>query len=337
MRKNKTIILSVFFSLFAFFTLHAAPNTSLIEREEVKAFVEQMVQKHQFDHKQLNQWLSQATIQSSILDAVAKPAEKLPWHRYQNIFLTQDRIQEGVNFWKTHAKTLKQAEQKYGIPPEIIIAIIGVETFYGKRTGQYKVLDSLVTLGFNYPPRSQFYLSELEHFLLLAREENWDLNQIKGSYAGAMGAPQFISSSYRHFAVDFNGNGKRDLLQGIDDSIGSVANYFRQHGWQSHGPVVFPAKANPEKCQSIIASKSNPKPSHTLAQMAQFGVTTGIKNPKMVNQSFALIALEGDAGNEYWLGAQNFYVITRYNRSDHYAMAVYNLSEKIKEAYLKNV
>lgn len=335
MIKSKILILLTFFSIFSFFNLQAAPNTALTEREDVKAFVQHMVQKHQFDAKDLNKLLNQATVQSSILAAVEKPAEKLPWHRYQDIFLTPERIQEGVAFWKTHAAKLQQAEQKYGIPAEIITAIIGVETFYGKRAGQYKVIDSLVTLAFNYPPRSKFYLSELEQFLLLAREEKWDLNQIKGSYAGAMGAPQFIASSYRHYAVDFNGNGKRDLLVGLDDSIGSVANYFKQHGWQYNGPVIYPAQVDDQKCQSLIASKSNPQPNHTLSHMKQFGVKAQIPDPS-TNRSFALIALEGKQGKEYWLGAQNFYVITRYNRSDHYAMAVYNLSQKIKEAYLKD-
>jgi membrane-bound lytic murein transglycosylase B len=291
-----------------------------------------MVHKHHFERAQLKAWLSEATISKPILTAIAKPRETLPWYKYEAIFLTKDRINEGVTFWHQHSRTLARAQEKYGVPPEMIIAIIGVETFYGKRTGDHKVLDALVTLGFDYPPRSKFFLSELEEFLVLCREEKWDPAQIKGSYAGAMGNPQFISSSYRRFAVDFNGNGNRDLMSNLDDSIGSVANYFKVNGWQKDGTIVLAAKAQGDKFKPLIASKANPTPSHSLAQLVPFGVEAKESKAKETEQ-FALISLEGKAGSEYWLGGQNFYVITRYNRSDHYAMAVYNLSQKIKDAY----
>jgi membrane-bound lytic murein transglycosylase B len=331
------------FSVFVFITTlcfaslsQAEQSTEFMQRADVEAFVKMMVSKHQYNERQLNQLLQQSTTQQNILTSIAKPAEKLPWHRYEPIFMSPKRIQEGVEFWKKHAATLKRAEKEYGVPAEFIVAILGVETFYGKHTGQYKVLDSLITLAFEYPPRSAFFKSELEQFLLLAREEKWDPTTIKGSYAGAMGNPQFISSSYRNFAVDFTGAGKRDLINSPEDSIGSVANYFKLNGWQKGGPVVLKAKVNGEKCKSIIASKANPKPDHSLQELSSFGIRApGKSNVTYKDQSFALVSLEGKEGPEYWLGGHNFYVITRYNRSDHYAMAVYNLSQKIKAGYQK--
>ncbi len=330
-------LFTLFLCFLTSFCLHAAASPALTSRPEVKNFIQHMVQAHHFDAKQLQQLLNQATLQPSIIAAISKPAEAKPWDAYEKIFITPKRIQEGIEFWQHNQKALSGAQKKYGVPAEMIIAIIGVETFYGKNTGQYNVIDALVTLAFDYPPRAKFFLSELEQFLLLAREEGWDPKSIKGSYAGAMGNPQFIASSYRHYAVDFNNNGKRDLLNGIDDSIGSVANYFRLNGWQPGAPVVLPAKVSGEKYKDHIASKQNPKPSHSLYQMSLLGVQ--LKSPKttpeLEKQNFALVALQGANGPEFWLGAQNFYVITRYNRSDHYAMAVYTLSQKIKEGYKK--
>lgn len=311
------------------------PST-FAERKEVQEFITTMVETHQFNREQLQQWFNQITLQPSILQAISKPAEKAPWHRYQAIFMTPLRIEEGVKFWQKNETLLNQAYEKYGVEPEYIVAILGVETLYGKGKGRYKVLDSLATLGFDYPPRSKFFLSELEQFLLLAREENWNPTEIKGSYAGAMGVPQFIPSSYRRYAIDFTGNGKRDLLNGDADAIGSIANYFKMHGWQTKDLVVLPAKANTEQVKSYIASKFNPKPQHTLAFLKQQGLKFESSVKLDENKKFALISLENKEGPEYWLGAQNFYVITRYNHSDHYAMAVYNLSQEVKKRFDAN-
>ncbi|MBN9288172.1 MAG: lytic murein transglycosylase B [Gammaproteobacteria bacterium 39-13] len=333
-KKIISLISVLFLSLITSFHVIAAPtNTSLTERPDVKAFIQDMKRKHHFDEQLLKKWLGQAKIQSSIITTMTKPAEKKPWYKYQAIFLSPQRINDGVTFWQANKAALAKAEKEYGIPPEIVIAIIGVETFYGKHAGQYSVLDALVTLGFDYPPRSKFFLSELEEFLLLAREEKWDPTQIKGSYAGAMGKPQFIASSYRRYAVDFNHTGRRDLLNNVDDAIGSVANYFKVHGWKKGDPIVFPAQVQGDKFKTLIASKSNPKPDHSWQTISQSGVKASADPKKLQGQSFALISLEGTMGPQYWLGAQNFYVITRYNHSDHYAMAVYELSQKIKEAY----
>ncbi|MCS5710576.1 lytic murein transglycosylase B [Candidatus Berkiella aquae] len=316
---------------------HAEQSAAFMQRDDVKAFVQKMVTKHQYNERQLNQLLKQSTTQEKILTSIAKPAEKLPWHRYEPIFMSDKRIQEGVAFWKKHAKTLQRAEKEYGVPAEFIVAILGVETFYGKHAGQYQVLDSLVTLAFEYPPRSAFFKDELEQFLLLSKEEKWDPTQIKGSYAGAMGNPQFISSSYRNFAVDFTGSGKRDLINSIDDSIGSVANYFKVNGWQKGAPVVLKANTTGDKFKSAIASTSNPKPEYSLPQLAALGISPPRNANAFKGHNFALVSLESKDGPEYWLGGQNFYVITRYNRSNLYAMAVYNLSQKIKAGYQQAV
>lgn len=339
MQKKIKQLFSLLLPAMATLSVNAQTSNELLDRKEVKSFISQMVTEHQFDEKQLNAWLSQTTLQPNILKTIAKPSEKLPWHRYETLLVTPARVQDGVAFWRMNADSLAKAQAKYGVPPEIIVAIIGVETSYGKNVGSYKILDSLATLGFDYPPRSQFFLSELKEFLLLAREEKWDPTAIKGSYAGAMGTPQFIASSYRRYAVDFNENGNRDLLNSIDDAIGSVANYFKIHGWQTKGPVVISAKTSGEKFKPLIASKANPKPEYSLAQLSQSGVginAYGISPQKLDGQHFAFIALEGKEGPQYWLGAQNFYVITRYNHSDHYAMAVYNLSQQVKNAYSKS-
>jgi len=331
----KPLFKTALFFLVIFPTFCLGDASTFAQRKEVQEFVTKMVEKHQFSRESLQAWFQQITLQPSILQAISKPAEKYPWYRYEAIFMTPLRIEEGVKFWQKNEALLNQAYQKFGVEPEYIVAILGVETLYGKGKGQYKVLDSLATLGFDYPPRSQFFLSELEQFLLLAREENWDPTQIKGSYAGAMGAAQFIPSSYRQYAIDFTGNGKRDLFDDAD-AIGSIANYFKVHGWQTHDLVVIPAKADAEPLKPYIASKFNPKPQHTLAFLKQHGLELNPTDNIQDEKKFALIALENKAGTEYWLGAQNFYVITRYNRSDHYAMAVYNLSQEVKKRFDAN-
>lgn len=315
-----------------------AAERPLSERKDVQQFIQQMVDKHQFDRKQLTQWLNQATINQKIIDSISKPAEGLPWFKYKKIFITPSRIESGVAFWKEHQDTLKKASAEYGVPEEVIIAILGVETFYGKHSGGHRVLDALVTLGFNYPPRSKFFLSELEEFLLLTREEKWDPTSIKGSYAGAMGKPQFISSSYRRYAVDFNKTGHRDLLNSPEDSIGSIANYFKVHGWKRNQPIIFPAAIKGEQYKSLTTNGKAPKPTYSYNEIAGVGIGLGggmNVSPELKNEKFALVSMEGEKGLEHWLGLENFYVITRYNHSALYAMAVYELSQNIKSAYNK--
>ena len=294
------------------------------ERDDVKNFVTDMVKKHSFDEQMLMQWMKSVEQQKSALEAIARPAEGKPWKDYRPIFITNKRITRGVEFWRKHKDILSQAEQRYGVPAEIIVAIIGVETFYGKRSGTYPVLDALTTLGFDYPPRATFFRKELEHFLLMSREEQVDPRTLKGSYAGAMGMPQFISSSFRSYAVDFDGDGRRDLWGSTADAIGSVANYFSRHGWRNGDPVVSRAKVS-ESARSQASKRMRPE--KTIAEYKQMGIEplTNFND----NESAILLGLEGKNGQEYWLGLYNFYVITRYNHSPLYAMAVYQLGQAV--------
>ena len=269
----------------------------------------------------------QAKKQTQILEAIARPAEAKPWYQYRPIFITQRRIEKGIQFLQEHRKTLGRAEEVYGVPKEIIGAIIGVETSYGQQQGHYLVLDALTTLSFDYPPREKFFLQELEHFLLLAKEEKIDLLNVKGSYAGAMGYPQFIASSYRQYAVDFDQDGKKDLLGSVDDAIGSVANYFKQHGWETGKPVVTRAHVDGEAYKALV--EKGVMPSIKTQTLKDYGIEVKAHIPDQ--DEVSLIELEGPQKSEIWIGHKNFYVITRYNHSALYAMAVYQLSQEIRE------
>jgi membrane-bound lytic murein transglycosylase B len=298
------------------------------QREDVRLFVGDMVKKHGFDEQTLMYWMQGVKQQKTALEAIARPAESKPWKDYRPIFITSKRIKNGVRFWREHAATLARAQKQYGVPAEIIVAIIGVETFYGKRSGTYPVLDALITLGFDYQPRGAFFRKELEQFLLMSREENFDPRALKGSYAGAMGMPQFISSSFRAYAVDFDGDGKRDLWNSTEDAIGSVANYFSRHGWQSGEPIISRASVKKEAVK--LASKQM-RPHKAVGEYRSVGVTPLQAFNK--DKKATLLKLEGRKGQEYWLGLDNFYVITRYNHSPLYAMAVYQLGQAVANEY----
>lgn len=306
----------------------------LNENPEVKAFIDEMVKKHAFDKKSLVRFFAKANANQQIIDRMNKPYEALAWHRYKKLFTTESHVEQGVEFWIAHEEELKRAEKTFGVPAEIIVAIIGVETRYGQKKGEFKVIDALSTLAFYYPKRGAFFRSELEHFLLLTRELKRDPFSFKGSYAGAMGIPQFISSSYRNFAVDFSGEGKRDILGSDIDAIGSVANYFNKHGWDSSLPIAFKARVKGTGFQSLKSDLKEPKPIYSARQLKKAGVLLKGKPNKQNPLSF--IQLELEDGNEYWAGTKNFYVITRYNHSVHYAMAVYQLSQLLKEGYRKS-
>ncbi len=295
-------------------------------RPEVTTFIEQMTSKHGFDRTRLTDLLAGAKYRQDIIDAITRPAEAKPWHQYRPIFVTEERAQAGAAYWQANEELLKLAEDEFGVPAAIIVAIIGVETRYGGYTGKYRVLDALTTLAFGYPKRSAFFLQELEAFLLLTREEGLDPTAITGSYAGAMGKPQFISSSFRRYAIDFDRNGIRDLWQSDADVIGSVANYFVHHGWQRGQPISAPAVGvNGSHTHFVQAGM---KPSLELGTLANAGISSPLSLDAATEAS--LIELDNGSGNEYWLGLNNFYVITRYNHSNLYAMAVYQLSEKIR-------
>ena len=313
------------------FTTVAASNYSA--QPQVQVFIDRMVNEHGFERSELINVLDKAEHREDILELMRKPAEKTkPWFEYRKIFLTQSRIDGGVSFWKENADLLKQAAEAFGVAPQIIVAIIGVETRYGSNTGRHRVLDALATLAFDYPPRSQFFTGELEQYLILAREEDIDILTTTGSYAGAMGYGQFIPSSYRHYAVDFDEDGKRDLWTSKADIIGSVANYFKEHGWTAGTPVAVLADVQGNDYQTVL--EIGYKPNTVLDAMRHDGITPRIPLPDELLA--ALIAFEQENGPEYWLGFNNFYAITRYNHSPLYAMAVYQLSEEIRDAYETN-
>jgi len=297
---------------------------------QAHTFIEAMVAKHGFSRSALEDVFSQAERRDDILELMSKPAEKrLAWYEYRKIFLTRERIGGGVRFWKQNASALTDAAAVFGVEPQIIVAIIGVETRYGANTGRHRVIDALATLAFDYPPRSEFFTGELEQYLLLAREEQIDLLKTTGSYAGAMGYGQFIPSSYRRFAVDFDDNGKRDLWDSPRDIIGSIANYFKAHGWESGQPVAVRAQVSGEAWKPLL--DLGYKPNTVLDALRHDGVTPVTALPDTLTA--ALIRYDQEDGPEYWLGFNNFYVITRYNNSPLYAMAVYQLSEAIRSEY----
>jgi membrane-bound lytic murein transglycosylase B len=305
---------------------HAYADIS--NRPDVQAFIQEMVKEHGFSQAELTKEFQQVTINNTIIDLMNKPAEKTKtWDQYRPMFVTNAQAIAGVKFWKDNEAALTKAQQQYGVPPEIIIAIIGVETRYGQNTGGFSVLDALSTLTFEYPRRSAFFRSELKEYLLLAREEGVDPTTLVGSYAGAMGTPQFMPSSYRKYAVDFSGNGKRDIWKSNTDAIGSVANYFKSHGWIANAPVVYAANVTGDAYKSIPVNELNPYIS--IAELAAKGVTPREKVNLPPNQMVTLIELKNKNNPEYWIGLNNFYVIMRYNPRVMYAMAVYDLSQQI--------
>jgi membrane-bound lytic murein transglycosylase B len=312
-------------------TVKATDQTHYGENPQAQAFIERMVTQHDFDRQALADLFSQAERRDDILELMSKPAEKkLRWFEYRKIFLTQSRIDGGVAFWREHADALTDAAREFGVDPQVIVAIIGVETRYGSNTGRHRVLDALSTLAFDYPPRAPFFTGELEQYLLLGREEQIDLTGTTGSYAGAMGYGQFIPSSYRQYAVDFDGDGRRDLWNSPRDIIGSVANYFRAHGWETGQPVAVPATVSGNDIGSIV--QLGYQPHSLLGTLSKEGITPNRKLP--ADLKAALLQYDQETGPEYWLGFNNFYVITRYNHSPLYAMAVYQLSEEIRAGYI---
>lgn len=298
------------------------------DKTNIDLFINELVKEHQFDAKQLKILFDKARLQPAILDAIARPAESKPWYDYRPIFINRERIQAGVAFMNAHAALLAKASDQYGVPPQIITAILGVETRYGKQSGSYPVLDSLATLAFNYPPRTTFFRGELKQYLLMSREENLDPLDQRGSYAGAMGMPQFMPSSFRRYAVDADADGKRDLWTNTADAIGSVGNYFEKHGWHSWEPIATRVQVAGDKYRALIEDSPNPR--YDVAELRKAGVLF----PDEIDEQFkgSLILLDNEKGPEYWVVWHNFYVITRYNRSKLYAMSVYQLAREIVAA-----
>lgn len=318
---NKRTLLALFLLLGAFPAL--AFDT---DRADVRDFIDRMVEEHAYDRDKLNEVIAAAESKESILEAISRPAERtLDWGEYRNIFLTDERVKAGAGFWKEHEADLSRISAETGVSIEILVGIIGVETYYGRITGNYRVLDALATLAFDYPPRSKFFMSELEHFLLLVREEGMEATDATGSYAGAMGRPQFMPSSYRAYAVDSTDDGKRDIWTNWADVIGSVANYFVRHGWAENKEVVAAATLG-EQWQGDTPENTL-TPQETVTSLSHQGVmfSTALAG----DEKSQLITLQGEDGEEYWVGFHNFFVITRYNRSVMYALAVHQLGQEI--------
>jgi len=292
-------------------------------------FVDEMVQQHGFERSYVQGVVGEAETMQSILDAMSRPAEKVkPWHEYREIFITDRRINEGVDFWNAKRANLERASEATGVPVEMIAGIVGVETYYGRITGSYRVIDALATLGFDYPPRAKFFRKQLVEYFLLAREEQLDMYEVKGSYAGAMGPPQFIPSSYRAYAVDGDGDGRRDLLSNWDDILMSVGNYFKAHKWKTGEDVVL--RATLKNGAAAPTSENNLKADKTLGEMRALGLEfdSALGDETPAN----LIVLEGKEGPEYWIGLHNFYVITRYNHSVMYGLAAWQLGDALATA-----
>lgn len=295
-------------------------------REDIQIFADRVVIKHKLDEDRVRETLLKIQFQQSVIQAVNAPATSKPWKDFRVGLLSRQRIDSGVRYWAEHEGWLQRARETYGVPEEVIVAIIGIETQYGRNMGSYRVLDAVATLAFEVPTRSAFFQGELEEFLLLCTELDVDPVAPRGSYAGAMGAPQFIPSSYRRYARDFDGDGRVDLWTSPADAIGSVANYLKEFGWRWTGEVALRATvSDAQRADELV--RLGVRPVHSGAQIEEKGVTP--QRPLRDGENAALMLFQGDAGPEYWLGLDNFYVITRYNRSQNYAMAVWQLSLEI--------
>ena len=320
----------LFVIILMFSSLAQAGPSYFGSNAQIDAFINEMVNNHQFNTNELKKLFAKTRRHQSILDAIARPAESKPWREYRPIFLTRDRLKGGLKFWQENEALLRRAYETYGVPEEIIVAIIGVETRYGKHAGRYLVMDALATLAFAYPPRSPFFRNELKEYLLMTREEGLDPLQQKGSYAGAMGMPQFMPSSFRQYAVDFSGDGQRNLWSNPEDVIGSVANYFKRHHWKKGEPIAFKVNIKGESYRELLGSKHHQlKPHLTQKEMRAHGIILPKGLPAELKGS--LIELNGINGPEHWVVWHNFYVISRYNHSALYSMSVFQLSQQLRE------
>ncbi len=317
----------------AVFVVGTASAVDFDQYPQSQALVDELVNDHGMDREWVETLIRDAVYKDDIVKAISRPAEKkFPWHRYRRLFLTESNIKLGVKFWNKYHEVIERAQTQFGVDGSVIVAIIGVETRYGQVTGRHRVIDSLVTLTLGYPRRSEFFKSELVAFLQLANEENVNPLTAKGSYAGAMGVPQFISSSYRHYAVDFNGNGLRDLIGETEDAIGSVANYLKEHGWQKQGKLYAEIKADNESVlQDALTSRLNND--RKYSELKQAGIKLQSDTEPSPDDNFGVMKFEVSPGKfSYRVGYPNFFVITKYNRSTLYAMAVTELAQSLSKA-----
>ena len=299
-------------------------------RPEDETRLQQLSHDLEIPYADLTQAMAQASYRPAVIEAISRPWEAKPWYQYRPLFVTPERINAGVQFWRANATWLQKAQQQYQVPAEIIVAIIGIETKYGSQMGTHPLLDSLYSLGFHYPARAPYFSKEFAQYTKLAKIQGWSLTEHKGSYAGAMGMGQFMPSSYLHYAVDFNQDGHIDLFNSPADAIGSVANYFAEHKWHYGEPVAHPVLVTqPERVTALLTPGLKPNQSWSQLQAAGVSSRTQIASTRPVK----LLKLDQALGPEFWLTEHNFYVISRYNRSPLYAMAVTQLSESIAQAY----
>ncbi len=308
------------------------------QRDDVRAFAAEVAAETGLDVRMVERWFAAARHQPKIVTAMDRPLLAPPkWFDYVPPFVSAERVDGGLKFWRANAAALERAEQQYGVPPEVVVAIIGVETFYGRVTGSYRVIDALATLAFDYPRRATFFRGELKEFVVLAHEQGLSPLTPKGSFAGAMGMPQFMPGSYRRFAVDFDSDGRADLWSNPADVIGSVANYLARHDWMRGQPVLLPAVVAPELRDGVLRKVdggiSERRP---LAAWAADGVAPTQVPVDFAAEPVGLLLLEengsGDAATSLWIACPNFYVITRYNRSRLYASAVWALAQRLRAA-----
>jgi len=311
---------------------------SYAERADVRAFIDEMSADQGFDRRELRRIFASAHFQPQIVAAMQRPLLEPPkWYEYAPQFLSAKRVEAGVTFWREHDAVLRRAQDQFGVPPEIVVAIIGVETFYGRNTGRHRVIDALSTLAFDYPRRAAFFRGELKSFLVLSRDAAISATEAKGSFAGAIGLPQFMPGSYRNFAVDFDGDGRVDLWSSADDAIGSVANFLLRHDWQRDQPVLMRAIIDAEHRYAVVRRLDGGiTERRTLDAWTADGVTALDAPVDLAPDPVGLLMLEESAVADdasYWIAASNFYVITRYNSSRLYAASVWQLARALREAY----
>ncbi len=327
--KKRLLVIAAFFLVFAS-CARAVDDVVYVDvdRPDVTAFIDEMVEKHDFDREALRDVLGQAQIKASIIRKISTPAERtLTWGEYRKIFMTRERISAGTTFWRDNREMLERISKESGVSVEMIVGIIGVETYYGRITGKDRVIDALATLAFDYPPRSEFFRKELTEFLMLAREEEIDATLPTGSYAGAMGRPQFMPSSFRAYAVDATGDGKRDIWNNWADVAGSVANYFVEHGWRTGDEVTAQATLGSSWNGPAPKPRNTLKASETVESLSRKGVLFATELG--ADSRAQLLTYEGGDGVEHWVGFHNFFVITKYNRSVMYALAAHQLGQEI--------
>jgi len=308
----------------------SASGASYAKREDVRQFIATMVQKHGFSQRKLQSMFAKVQAQPAVLKSMTlAPESSRAWQSYRGIFLNPQRIDAGVRFWNRHAEALARASAEFGVPEEIVLGIIGVETTYGRNMGSYRVIDTLTTLAFDSPNRGEFFRSQLESYLLYTRETKTDVFRMKGSYAGAIGIPQFMPGSYRQFAVDYDGDGRKDIAESHADAIGSVANFLREHGWERGQPAAVPATVSGDTARLLV--DSGVKPLFRAADLPSFGIKP--ERPLGDDTLCSLIELESpNQPSEYWVGLHNFWVLTRYNRAVFYGVAVLELGRAVRDA-----